>query len=150
MPRIRSLKKSMSKWAYFFLLKHKYHMGEPSLNERDKKGEIGMISTQELRNKEVINIYDGKSLGYVYDIEVNLEKGTIEGIIVPVQRSFLSFFGWGGSDYVIKWKDIRRIGDDVILVDVAGLFETDAGYERNHISKPRYVAPDKDRYKDSD
>jgi YlmC/YmxH family sporulation protein len=106
--------------------------------------------TQDLRNKEVINIYDGKSLGYVYDIEVNLEKGIIEGIIVPAQRGFLSFFGWGGSDYVIKWKDIRRIGDDVILVDVAGLFETDAGSDRNHITKPRYGGLDKDRYKDTD
>jgi sporulation protein YlmC with PRC-barrel domain len=49
------------------------------------KGGNTMISTQDLRNKEVINIYDGKSLGYVYDIEVNLEKGIIEGLIVPEQ-----------------------------------------------------------------
>lgn len=94
-----------------------------------------MISTQDLRNKEVINIYDGRSLGYVYDIEVNLEKGIIEGIIVPAQRSFFSFFGRGNDDYVIKWCDIKRIGDDVILVDVAGIFETDIGYERNHMTK---------------
>lgn len=87
-----------------------------------------MTSTQELRNKEVINIYDGKSLGYVYDIEVDLEKGTVEGIIVPAQKSFFGFFGRGDSDIVIKWKDIRRIGDDVILVDVTGVFETGAGY----------------------
>lgn len=94
-----------------------------------------MISTQDLRNKEVINIYDGKSLGYVYDIEVNLEKGLIEGIVVPVQRSFFNFFGRGDNDYVIKWKDIKRIGDDVILVDVAGIFETDVNYEKNHMTK---------------
>lgn len=50
-----------------------------------------MMSTQDLRNKEVINIYDGKSLGYVYDIEINLEKGIIEGIIVPAQKSFFNF-----------------------------------------------------------
>ena len=91
-----------------------------------------MISTQNLKNKEVINIYDGKSLGYVYDIEVNLEKGIIEGIIVPTQRSFFSFFGRGDNDYVIKWKDIKRIGDDVILVDVAGIFESDIKYNRDY------------------
>ena len=90
-----------------------------------------MISTQDLKSKEVINIYDGKSLGFVYDIEVNLEKGIIEGIIVPVQKSFFSFFGKGDRDYVIKWKDIKRIGDDVILVDVAGIYETGSSYERN-------------------
>lgn len=93
-----------------------------------------MISTQDLKNKEVINIYDGKSLGYVYDIEVNLERGTIEGIIVPAQRSFFSFFGRGDNDYVIKWKDIKRIGDDVILVDVAGVLDTEDSYERSYIS----------------
>lgn len=93
-----------------------------------------MISTQDLRNKEVINIYDGKSLGYVYDIEVNLEKGLIEGIIVPVRRSFFSFFGRGDSDYIIKWKDIKRIGDDVILVDVAGVLDGDFSYDREMVS----------------
>ena len=93
-----------------------------------------MMSTQDLRNKEVINIYDGKSLGYVYDIEINLERGIIEGIIVPAQRSFFNFFGRGDNDYVIKWRDIKRIGDDVILVDVAGVYDTDMSRDRGYIS----------------
>ena len=93
-----------------------------------------MISTQNLKNKEVINIYDGKSLGFVYDIEVNLEKGIIEGIIVPAQKSFFSFFSRGDNDYVIKWKDIKRIGDDVILVDVAGVFDSETTYDRGNKS----------------
>lgn len=80
-----------------------------------------MISTQNIKNKEIINIYDGKSLGFVYDIEVNLKLGTIEGIIVPEERSFFNIFGKGNGDRIIKWKDIKRIGDDVILVDVSGL-----------------------------
>lgn len=83
-----------------------------------------MISTQDIKNKEVINIYDGKSLGFVEDIEVNLEKGTIEGIIVPEPRGFFSFFGRPGEQ-VIRWRDIKRIGDDVILVDVAGALDSD-------------------------
>ena len=31
-----------------------------------------MISTDKLKNKEVINIADGRSLGFVYDIEVDM------------------------------------------------------------------------------
>lgn len=81
-----------------------------------------MVSTQNIKNKEIINIHDGRSLGFVYDIEVNLDKGTIEGIIVPEERNFFNFFGRGDGDRVIKWKDIRRIGDDVILVDVSETF----------------------------
>ena len=42
-----------------------------------------MVSTQDLKNKEVINIYNGKSVGYVDDISLNLERGTVEGIIIP-------------------------------------------------------------------
>lgn len=76
-----------------------------------------MISTQDIRNKEVINIYDGKSMGFVDDIEIDLEKGTVEGIVVPVQRRMFQFFG-REEDHVIRWKDIKRIGDDVVLVDV--------------------------------
>ena len=52
-----------------------------------------MLSTEGIRDKEVINITDGKSLGYVGDIEVDLEKGRIEGIVLPGDRRFFGFFG---------------------------------------------------------
>ena len=50
-----------------------------------------MLSTDKLKNKEVINIYDGRSIGFVSDIEVNIEKGTIEGIVIPSERGFSPF-----------------------------------------------------------
>lgn len=78
-----------------------------------------MMSTYDIRNKEVINVYDGRSLGFVEDVELNLEKGTIEAIIIPGERSFLGLFG-RSDELVIKWRDIKRIGDDVILVDISG------------------------------
>ena len=54
-----------------------------------------MLSTDKLKNKEVINIYDGRSVGFVSDIEVDLEKGVIGGIVIPSERGFLGFFGRG-------------------------------------------------------
>lgn len=77
-----------------------------------------MISTDKLKNKEVINIADGKSLGYVYDIEVDLDKGVIDGIVIPADRGFLGFFSKRDGDTVIKWDRVRTVGDDVILVDL--------------------------------
>lgn len=77
-----------------------------------------MLSTDKLKNKEVINIADGRSLGYISDIEVNLDNGTIEGIIIPTPKSWFSLFGKSGEDYVIKWDRIRTVGDDVVLVDL--------------------------------
>lgn len=78
-----------------------------------------MMSTYDIRDKEVINVYDGRSLGFVGDVELNLEKGTIEAIIIPGERGFLGFFN-RSDELVIKWRDIKRIGDDVILVDISG------------------------------
>lgn len=76
-----------------------------------------MISTEEIRDKEIINILDGKSLGYVSDIEIDLQRGKIDALVVPAQRKLFSMFS-GGEEYVIKWKDIKRIGEDVILAEV--------------------------------
>ena len=96
-----------------------------------------MMSTYDIRNKEVINIYDGRSLGFVEDVELNLQKGTIEALIIPAERGPFGFFS-KGEDLVIRWRDIKRIGDDVILVDISAgsghyLYEDecDDPYNRN-------------------
>ncbi len=77
-----------------------------------------MISTDKLKNKEVINIADGKSMGFVYDIEVDLERGVIGGIVIPATKGLFNFFSKNEEDLVIHWDRVRTVGDDVILVDV--------------------------------
>lgn len=75
-----------------------------------------MYRAGELRQKEVININDASRMGYVSDVEVSLEKGEIESIIVPGK---IKFFNFGKKDdVVILWEKIKMIGDDVILVDM--------------------------------
>ena len=81
-----------------------------------------MLNTDEIRNKEVINIFDGKSLGYVCDIEINLQAGTIDGLVLPGSRGIFNLFGKGEEDIVIRWSDVKTVGEDVILVDVKGAF----------------------------
>ena len=81
-----------------------------------------MLNTDEIRNKEVINIFDGKSLGYVCDIKINLQAGTIDGIVLPGSRGIFNLFGKGEEDIVIRWSDVKTVGEDVILVDVKGAF----------------------------
>lgn len=77
-----------------------------------------MLNTDTIKNKEVINICDGKSMGFVCDIEINLREGRIEGIVLPGNKGVFSIFGKETDDLVIKWKDVRTIGEDVILVEV--------------------------------
>ncbi|SDY44530.1 sporulation protein, YlmC/YmxH family [Proteiniborus ethanoligenes] len=76
-----------------------------------------MVKATDLREKEVINVRDGTRLGLISDIEVNLEKGTVEAIMLPGPGRILGLFG-KNLDYVIKWQNIVRIGSDVILVDL--------------------------------
>lgn len=65
----------------------------------------------------MINIADGKRLGFVYDVEIDMNKGVIESIIVPGPGKFLGLFG-RDTDYVIPWNSIKKVGDDIILVDM--------------------------------
>lgn len=76
-------------------------------------------NSENFREKEVINICDGRRLGYVSDIEFNVCDGKITAICVPLPGGFL---GLGGKDRLsIPWDRIERIGEDVILVNADGL-----------------------------
>lgn len=77
-----------------------------------------MLSTDKLKNKEVINIFDGRSLGFVSDIEVDTTEGRLEGIVIPAERGLFRFFGRNEEDLLIKWEKVKTVGDDVILVDL--------------------------------
>ena len=71
----------------------------------------------DFKHKEVININDGKRLGYVQDVCADLESSTITSIIVPGNNKFMGMFS-GGNEIVIDWQKIKCIGDDVILVEI--------------------------------
>ena len=75
-----------------------------------------MSRFQELRNKEVIDVCEGRRLGFVCDVDVDICNGRIVAIIVPGCRNFFGLFG-RGDDYVIPWCNIKKIGDDIIIVD---------------------------------
>lgn len=71
----------------------------------------------DFKHKEVINITDGKRLGFVQDVTADLESGVITSIIVPGSTKILNMFS-GNNDIIIPWQNIKCIGDDVILVEI--------------------------------
>ena len=75
------------------------------------------IRITELHCKEVICVADGRRLGFVTDVEVELPKGHVVAIVVPGPCRFLGVFG-RRDDFVIPWSCIRKIGPDIILVDI--------------------------------
>ncbi len=70
----------------------------------------------DFKHKEVINITDGKRLGYVQDVTANLESGIITSIIVPGNTKLFNMIS--SNDIVIPWENIKCIGEDIILVEV--------------------------------
>ena len=51
-----------------------------------------LIRTSELRTREVINISEGRKLGCVIDVDIDLENGMLRAIVVPGPRGMLVFW----------------------------------------------------------
>lgn len=75
-----------------------------------------MIRISELRERDVVNVNDGRRLGLIRDLELELGKGEIKAVIIPAAGGV-----WGKisrlRDYIIPWEKIIKIGVDTILVD---------------------------------
>jgi len=76
-----------------------------------------MVKLSDFQSKDVINIIDGRRLGIISDFELDLDEGFIKSIIVPSGSRFLGLFS-DKQDIIIPWKRIRKIGADVILVEL--------------------------------
>ncbi|WP_312469214.1 YlmC/YmxH family sporulation protein [Neobacillus sp.] len=81
-----------------------------------------MVKISEFQIKDVVNVSDGKRLGNIGDIEINLTTGKIEAVVISGNGRVLGFFG-KDEDIVIPWKNIIKIGQDVILVRYKGSVE---------------------------
>jgi len=77
---------------------------------------FGTTSFLELRQKEVVNVLDGRKLGRMTDLVFCAgDRGEVRGIIVPFgKRGFFT----RAQDIFIPWHCIRKIGEDVILVEL--------------------------------
>lgn len=70
----------------------------------------------QLRSKEIIDIHSGCRYGYVGDLEIDLETGRVQALVVPGR---LRLFGLLGRERerVFPWNAVRRFGEDIILVE---------------------------------
>ena len=73
----------------------------------------------QLRYKEVICVADGSRLGYVGDLEVDLETGQVRALVIPGRRRLFGLLG-REEDRYIPWSAVRRFGEDIIRVDGDG------------------------------
>ena len=69
-----------------------------------------------LQEKEVINICDGKRLGCVCDLELDIVTGKICTLVIPEDGGKWNFFGKELA-FFVPLRCIRRIGDDILRTD---------------------------------
>jgi YlmC/YmxH family sporulation protein len=88
--------------------------------------------------REVINVLDGKKLGNIIDIDLDMEKGRVLAFMLPGHVRGWSIFS-KREEIVVPWDKIVRIGRDVILVEVPSFSEIDQQYGSRYLD-------DEDRY----
>lgn len=79
----------------------------------EKKDSSTEITFCEMREKEIVNLFDGKRLGRVLDLVFDSTTNTVLGVVVP---GIKKLFSKKTDDIFIPLELIEKIGDDVILV----------------------------------
>ena len=83
----------------------------------------------ELQYKEIIDVTSGARYGFVSDVELDLDRGAIEAVIIRGRPRLWGLLG-REPDWVFPWTAVRRVGEDIILVDASSL----GGGERENAS----------------
>lgn len=74
-----------------------------------------LFSLKDLRNLEVIDINEGRKLGYIIDVKVDCDTYNVLSIILPIEKA-----SWFGKQEVIEidWDDVVKVGIECILVNL--------------------------------
>lgn len=75
-----------------------------------------ICSISELQYKEVIDIADGTRYGYIGDVEIDVQNGSIQNVIISGRPRLFGLLG-REPDTIFPWSSITRFGEDLILVD---------------------------------
>ncbi|RDY24930.1 YlmC/YmxH family sporulation protein [Romboutsia maritimum] len=83
-----------------------------------------MIRVSDIMDKEVINVKNGKRMGFITDIDMDINEGKIVSFTIFGDGG-KSFFSRGGEEQVIFWNDILKIGCDTIIVNIGSELNLD-------------------------
>ena len=78
----------------------------------------------ELVGKKIINLSDGDILGTVGDSDliIDTEDGTIKSLIIPYRAGSKLVMRGEKKEFSIPWDSIRKIGAEVLVVEVNDLY----------------------------
>ena len=81
-----------------------------------------IVRLSDLQNKDIVNTMDGRNVGNIIDFKIDQISGAIVSLVVEPNKKMLSFMNRGVEEE-ISWKNIERIGEDVILVRLEWILE---------------------------
>ena len=87
------------------------------------------VSFSQLREKEIVNVFDGKKLGRVIDVVFENSTGLVKGIVVPGERKMFR----KNEDIFIPLDKLKKIGDDVVLVSLQTVSVSREGIIRSQV-----------------
>ena len=73
------------------------------------------MNLSDLQNKDIVNIIDGKKIGNIIDARFNISTGVIEKLVIEPTKSLFSL---KNNELEINFKEIKKIGEDVILIEI--------------------------------
>ena len=74
------------------------------------------MNLSDLQNKEIIDVSSGKRMGNIIDVVFN-RNGEITKFILDERKVSKHWFSSNKIELSVLWKQIVRIGDDIILVN---------------------------------
>ena len=70
----------------------------------------------DLQHKDIVALEDGKKIGNIIDVSID-ESGNMVALIVQKSKFIGNMFS-SQNEIEIKWNQVKKIGEDVILVNI--------------------------------
>ena len=75
------------------------------------------MKLSELQRKDIINIKVGKKIGKIIDVEFDQTNGYMIKFIIEKAHFIKNLFSQT-EEFSIKFTQIKKMGEDVILIDI--------------------------------
>ncbi len=75
------------------------------------------MKLSELQRKDIVNIKDGKLVGKIVDVEFDTSNGYVIKFIIEKAHFMRNLFSIN-DELTIKFTQIKKLGEDVILIDI--------------------------------
>ena len=76
-----------------------------------------LFTLEELKEKEIVNLNDGKCFGFADDVLIDCETRKTVALIIYGKLKFFGILG-REEDISVSWDKIETIGEDTVLVNV--------------------------------